>query len=269
MLPMERFATLRIFLAVGARLARLRGTIKFARQIPADHRVNKPRAIEIAVSIRRHDLAVSQHRDPVREGERLLERVTDENDRHAIPLEPADEIEEVKLLFGREARGRLVENQDARMMVDGAGDLHHLLLARAERRDERHRVDIEVERKQEALRLDVEAPEPVEELFLAEIDVLRHGHRRDEIGLLEDHGDPSRQRFGGRFEVQRLSVEDHFAGSQFIDAGQYFHQRRFACAVLSDDCMDLASAQRKVDVLDCRNAAERLGRLTELEDAGS
>ena len=64
----------------------------------------------------------------------------------------------MKLLFRREARGRLVENQDARVMMDRARDLHHLLLARAERGDERHRVDVEIQRKQEALRLDVEAP---------------------------------------------------------------------------------------------------------------
>ena len=151
-------------------------------------------------------------------------------------------------------------------MVDGAGDLHHLLLARAERGDERHRVDVEIQRKQEALRLDVETPKPVEELFLAEIDVLRHAHRRDEIGLLKDHRDPSSERFGGRFEVERLSVEDQLAGRQFIDTGQHLHQRGLACAVLSDDRVDLAGAQGEVDVLDCGNAAECLGRLTELED---
>ena len=172
----------------------------------------------------------------------------------------------MKLLFRRETRGRLVENQDARMMVDRAGDLHHLLLARAERGDERHRVDVEIQRKQEALRLDVETPEPVKKLFLAEVNVLRHAHRWDEIGFLKDHRDPLSERFGGRFEVERLSVEDQFAGRQFIDAGQHLHQRGLACAILSDDRMDLASAQREVDVLDCGNAAERFGRLAELED---
>jgi hypothetical protein len=66
--------------------------------------------------------------------------------------------------------------------------------------------------------------------------------------------------------MERLSIEDQFAGRQFIDTRQHLHQRGLACAILSHDRMDLASAQSKVDVLDCGNAAERLGRLTELED---
>src|SRR6202789_643780 len=192
--------------------------------------------------------------------------MTDEDDRHSIALEPSHEIEEVELLFGRKTRGRLVENQDARVMMDRASDLDHLLLARPERRDERHRVDIEIQRKQETLRLDVETPQPVEELLLTEIYVLRDRHRRHEIGLLEDHRDPPSERFGGRCEVEGLSVEDQFAGRQFINSGQHLHQRGLACAVLSDDRMDLAGGERKVDILDCGNAAERLGRLTELED---
>ncbi len=172
----------------------------------------------------------------------------------------------MKLLLGRERGGRLVEDQNARVMVHGARDLHHLLLACAKRRDERHRVNIEVERQQEALGLDIEAAQPVEELLLAKIDVLRHAHRRDEIRLLKHHGDAAGERLGGRLEAKRLAIEEEFAGGQLVDAGQHFHQRRLAGAVLADDGVDLACAEREVDVLDRRNAAECLGRAPEFED---
>ena len=43
-------------------------------------------------------------------------------------LQPADEIEEVELLLRRERGGRLVEDDQPRRVVHGAGDLHHLLL---------------------------------------------------------------------------------------------------------------------------------------------
>ena len=59
----------------------------------------------------------------------------------------------------------------------------------------RRGIDVEIERLQELLRRDVDAAQPVEELLGAEIEVLRHRHRRHQAGLLEHHGDAAPQRF--------------------------------------------------------------------------
>ena len=53
----------------------------------------------------------------------------------------------------------------------------------------RRRIDREIQRLQELLCRDVDAAQPVEELLVAEIEVLGDGQRRHEAGLLEHHGD--------------------------------------------------------------------------------
>ena len=80
--------------------------------------------------------------------------------------------------FRGQRRGRLVEDDDARLVVHGAGDLDHLLLRRAELRDVHGRIDAEIQRLQELLGGDVDAAQAVEEFFVAEIDILRHRQRR-------------------------------------------------------------------------------------------
>ena len=82
-----------------------------------------------------------------------------------------------------------------------------LLLGGAERHHAGHRVDVEVQRLQELLGRDVEAAQPVEGLLLAEIEVLRHRHRRHEAGLLEHHGDAVAQGLGRVLERHRLAPE--------------------------------------------------------------
>lgn len=75
--------------------------------------------------------------------ERLLERVRDEDDALAAIAEPAQKIEEVLFLLGRERGSRLVEDDDARLVVDGARDLHHLLLRGAQVGDVRRGIDVQ------------------------------------------------------------------------------------------------------------------------------
>ena len=66
---------------------------------------------------------------------------------HVDPATPvAHQGEEMDDLLGRQARGRLVEDDDARLVVDGARDLHHLPLGGAKKRHRRCRIDMEVER---------------------------------------------------------------------------------------------------------------------------
>ena len=69
------------------------------------------------------------------------------------------------------------------------GDLHHLLLAGAEARDQRGRIDVEIQRLQELLAGDVDAAQPVEPLRIGQIDVLGDRERRHQARLLVDHRD--------------------------------------------------------------------------------
>ena len=134
-------------------------------------------------------LAVAQHGDAVGDFQRFLERVRDVDDGDAAGAQVAHQVEEMHDLLGREARGRLVEDNDAGLVVDGAGDLHHLPLGGAEQRDRDRRVDVEIERLQELLRLDVQRAKACEQLLVAEFDVLRGSHRRHQARFLIDHAD--------------------------------------------------------------------------------
>ena len=110
----------------------------------------------VAVEARRvaagHQLAVAQDGDAVGDAQRLLQRMADEDDRHAARLEPPHQGEEMALLLGRQRRRRLVEDDDLGIVVDGAGDLDHLPLGGAERGDRCRRIDGEIQRLQELLR---------------------------------------------------------------------------------------------------------------------
>ena len=77
---------------------------------------------------------------------------------------------------------------------------------------------------------------------------------------------PSAKASDGADSVDRLAVEQHFAGGELVHAGQRLGQRRLAGAVLADDRVDFAVLEREVDILDRGDAAEFLGRLAQFED---
>ena len=58
--------------------------------------------------------AVAQDGDPIRDLQRLFERVTDEDDRNLIAAQPVDQRKQMMLFFRRQRCGRLVENDDFR-----------------------------------------------------------------------------------------------------------------------------------------------------------
>ena len=67
----------------------------------------------------------------VAEGAYLAHAVRDEDDGHAGGLQRCDDLAQPVDVAAGQRRGRLVEQQDARLAVDGAGDLDLLAHARA------------------------------------------------------------------------------------------------------------------------------------------
>ena len=57
----------------------------------------------------------------------LVDEMGDEDDRDAARLQVAHDLEEERGLLGVEARGRLVQNQDARIVLERARDRDQLL----------------------------------------------------------------------------------------------------------------------------------------------
>ena len=71
----------------------------------------------------------SQHGDPVGDRHHLVQLVRDEDDRPALGGDLPQRQEQRVRLFGREHGGRLVEDEDACVLVEGVEDLDALLLA--------------------------------------------------------------------------------------------------------------------------------------------
>ena len=210
-------------------------------------------------------LAVAQHRDAVGEQQRLFESMRDEDDRDAALLEIADEVEEVFLLLRRQRCGRLVEDDDLGAVQNRACDLDHLLLGRAKAADGGGRRDVEIERLQELLRGDVDAAQAVVELLLPEKQVLRDRHGRHQAVLLEHHGDAEIARLQRRLRRDIGAVDHHGPRGQRHHARHHLGERRFAGAVLADQCVDLAAAKVEVDPVDGGHAGVEFCRLAQRE----
>ena len=120
------------------------------RGLPPDHR--RDHAVPVHLADRRgdHVAPVAQHGDPVGQRRDLVEPVRDVDDAHAVGRELPDDAEEPRALRRRQRRGRLVHDQDARVERQRLGDLDELLLADAQARDPRLRVEVDPEPLEQA-----------------------------------------------------------------------------------------------------------------------
>ena len=240
----DRFCTLSTLAPGGRkRRRRARAPIEFVAERSSDHVADDGLARERARLVGDDVRAVAQDGDAVGDLERLFERVADEDDGDAVGAQSFDQREKMALLFRRQRRRRLVENDELGLEPHRARDLHHLPLGGAERLHGRGRLDREIERLQKLLRVDVGSAQPVEEFFVAEVEVLRHGHRRHEAGFLEHHGDAVTPGVRGTGDLNPFAFHEDLAAGRRYGAGEDFHQGRFSGAVLAEDGVNLAAAE--------------------------
>jgi hypothetical protein len=158
-----------------------------------------------------HGGAVAQHGDAVADGAQFVHAVRYINDAHAAGFEIAHDAEDL-LRFGiGQRRGGLVEDQQARAVLNGAADLDQLAAGGAEAVDARFGIERKTVLLDEAARFvdDRAAIHPAEgaAIFAPEKNVLRDGHVRREQRLLVHHRDADGGGFGGR--AQETSLPFH------------------------------------------------------------
>ena len=232
-----------------------------AAGIAADHQADESLGIDAGKRLIGGDGAVLQHRDVRTERAHLVQPVGDEQERHPLVAQPADEIEENMDFVRRQRRGRLVEYEDSRLAEERLGNLDHLLAA------ERQLLDRHVGRLGEADEVADLAHLAQQRIVVdqshaprigAEPDILGDRQARRQAQLLLDHRDAASARVGGRKVMDGLAVDDDFAAVRREHAGQQIDEGRLAGAVLTEQRVDATGSKRDVHVLQHRVAEEAL-----------
>ena len=221
------------------------------KKIAPDHQARHVDRLEFARRPGRHPLAVAQHRHDVGDGFDLFEPMRNVENRHALRLELANELQELGRLNGRQRSGRLVEDGDPVRDRQGPGDLRELALRDGEPRDgfrhwrgdpeDTHRLD------RSAVHFLVVQGQPPPD-FAAQKHVLGDREIRRQHDLLMNQHDPAPFRVDRPLQFDWRAVERHRAARGREMAAEYLHQGGFAGAIFADDRMHLAGSHAERDV---------------------
>ncbi len=207
--------------------------------------------------------AVAQHGDALGQFVDLRHAVGDVDDGETFGLQPEDDLEQLLGLAAGQGGGRLVHHQDAGALVDGAGDLHHLLFGDRQVAHQSARAEGGAEAAQDVAAAGIHGgavDHKTAARFAAEIDVFGDGQVRRERQFLVDDGDAVGLGRKRAVDLHGLAVDlDLGAGIGDVGAGEDLHQRGFAGAVLTHQRMDLAGVDGKLDVAQRLHAGEGLG----------
>src|SRR5438034_7638999 len=159
------------------------------------------------------------------------------------------------LLAGRriEISGRLVGEENMRLVCQRARNRDPLLLTAGELRREVLRPAGKTDRLQQLLHTSLArlSGQPVRRE--RHLDVLRRGQRRDQVELLEDEADPLQPELGelAVTELRELaSFEEHLPGRRAVEGAEQLQQGRFARAAWTDDDHEFAAVDLQGDVAD-------------------
>ena len=238
---------------------------------PAEHPGDEARLGLVGDRAGADDTAVAQDRDDVGQVEDLAEEVRDEDHGVAPRAQPAHDLVEALHLLRRQARGRLVEDDEVRVPGQRPEDLHLLLLGERQPADDRAGPDVEagvrdqpVEPVAQRAALDEAGP-----LGLGtEEHVLGRGQPGDQGDLLGDEGDPLRQRLARGPERDGRPAQDQVALILREDPRDDLAERRLPGTVLADEGVDGAGPDGHRDLVEGSGRPEGLAEPANLEAGG-
>ena len=239
------------------------------RDAVADHHVGERLLVGVLGQYVADVFALAQHGHAVGHVQHLVQLVRDDDQRLAILLHRAHDLEQLIGLLRGQHGGRLVKNQDVRTAEEHLDDLHGLLLR------DGHIVDLLVWLDVEAVFLadlgDPRAGRLQVELTLtlkAENDVLCGGEHIDQLEVLVDHADAVVKGILGGGDGHRLSMHIDLTLIGVVDAGEHIHQRGFSAAVLTKQGQNLALMQLQIHMIVGCDLAEALGDVFHFHGAG-
>ena len=195
----------------------------------------------------------------------------DQENRFPLVAQVTENPEQVIRLRWRQDTRRFIENENIGVSVERFQDFHALLQSDREILDDGLWVDLKFILVRE---IPKQRPRPDERrceqraVLGAEHDILEHGKVLDQHEMLMDHSD---SRTNGRFAVGDRcmpSVYEDLPGVGRIMPVENLHERGFPGAVFSNDSVDLAFRNRKVDVTIRPDRAEALGNSSQFNGRG-
>ncbi len=181
--------------------------------------------------------------------------------------QPLEQVPHLDAGAGVEAAGRLVEQQDLRIVQQRAGQADPLRLPATERVD--HRVALEAHVDQvELLLADLPPAGAVDAVGGGEeFEVLDDGHvvvHAEEVGHVADQPPDLL-----RMRVDALAADVGFAVVGLKQRGDHPHRGRLARAVRADESEDVAFLERKVDLVRGDQVAVAFGELAGFDHAAA
>ena len=150
-------------------------------------------------------------------------------------------------LLRREHGGRLVEDQQARVLQKAADDLDALPLAGRQGPDGPVGIERQTVGAADLAELAADASSRFQSSGERDRDVLGHRQLVEEREVLEHHAEAESPRLDRRGDGHRAALPEDLAGARLDDAVEDLHQGRLAGAVLAEKRVDFARLDRKVD----------------------
>ena len=244
---------------------RLEAGVVDCLDLGADHHAGERGGCFLPRIASTRDLAVAQHRGPVADAAHLFQPMADVEHRAALALQLLERLEQPVGLLRGQHRCRLVEDDEVRVLQQGADDLDALPLADRQIGDMGARIERQAVVPGQG-RGFVGDPVDGDPAIQRQGDVLGDGERLEQRKVLEDHADAGLSRLARAADRHRRSAPVDRAGGRFEDAEEHLHQRRLAGTVLAEKRVDFARPDVEVDAVTGPEAAEELGEPRDLQE---
>ena len=202
-------------------------------QFPAAHRADR---------LGGNLLTIFEHRHRVGDLENFVEPMRNIDHRDPRSLKGTDDRKELGQLFPGQNRRRFVHHDQVGLLRKGLSDLNDLLAGHGQITNLAIGVERDAEPCQQRLGLGNQAPlvdhaKAIARL-VAEKDILRHTHQRQQVEFLIDNANAQIERLARGEMGIALPLEDNLPTVGLIGPGENLHQRRFTRPIFAQQRMD-------------------------------
>lgn len=188
--------------------------------------------------------SVSQHGDAIGELKNLILPMRDIDDSRAGCSQSVDLLEQPLRFDFTECTGRLIEDQNARLLQDSSGDMRHVAMCNAQLRGWGGHIDC-LTNVSHGFPCCVINGSPVDQAVSewqagCQRHVFSDRQRRKQLRFLMDRDDTASPRIDRVSQLNFHVVQSDGAGIRFQDSRDDIYESALPGSVLSDNCMYLA-----------------------------